>query len=933
GLRTIELDKEIKLAPHQRFSIVASVKNDKNDAKIKFSDEEFSNLDLSYVNRDNQWVSSQKLFGGVARIKVFTRNNYKNPDSKNLLNDITNASVSFDKPKYRYGMQTEAKPKVMFNGEILKENIDYTVDYSYFYDDSKKFFKDSAWSGYGQVVINGKNKYTGKNKKFFTILVGLYPKVNNRIFDPNTDFTIYVDEKNKQNTDFNYGPGWKVVNPGPLTTGKNSVSLVYEGDDADFYRYKNITVSVIKTNGLDPQEKDAIANQQKNQLLQEVQTHLAQVNQKNASISITYQPVKQQIDVLNSEFHTLVSDPNDLSKVSLDDLQELKNKIQSFFNKIDNQILKISQDNLAEIKNRVQDYIKKLESDAQHSVYVDIINQLQTVFNQNSTLDSDFLNNEKQTERLLNAWKQAQSDLEKLPTIQQESKKENEATLIALKEKLKNKIKKIDALKNNGSAHLSILQISEIDTFLKQNHNTNQEIKQAIRVAQELLQKADKNIYADKLNSIKDTLETLAITEDLAKNHPDINNQLTGLLAAITATIEPQTVDAYKTRYEQHKDDIAKIKELIKRKQENEQETKQRLVNEIQKLFNRVDERNTQINNTYQAIKQKLANLKQSYATFITQTNNLKDARLEELESFKSKTQTSFNQIDEEILTISYNHLQTAKQAVRKHIENLKQAENTQNYRDILTELSEALDKNESSTNYVENEEQAKSLHSLLIKKQAEQIKIDNITKKLRANLAQVISQANSLVTDLTEPSLGVIKKTLESAIQKAHLINTLGKNAKIAFHNEINQTHKDLELIVAEAEIKLKEVNNHKTMLKQAIATSKTIINSLLNELATTEDNLLLKEQTSKTLANLNQAYPDLNDKTTNDLITINKLYKNLLTEVKNKQSNSDLLKKEEPYKGDTTKIILVSILTIIFTVGLILIIYFVKKKKKKIN
>ncbi|MCV3754373.1 lectin like domain-containing protein, partial [Ureaplasma zalophigenitalium] len=42
GLRTIELDKEIKLAPHQRFSIVASVKNDKNDAKIKFSDEEFS---------------------------------------------------------------------------------------------------------------------------------------------------------------------------------------------------------------------------------------------------------------------------------------------------------------------------------------------------------------------------------------------------------------------------------------------------------------------------------------------------------------------------------------------------------------------------------------------------------------------------------------------------------------------------------------------------------------------------------------------------------------------------------------------------------------------------------------------------------------------------------------------------------------------------
>ncbi|MCV3754238.1 hypothetical protein, partial [Ureaplasma zalophigenitalium] len=138
GLRTIELDKEIKLAPHQRFSIVASVKNDKNDAKIKFSDEEFSNLDLSYVNRDNQWVISQKLFGGVARIKVFTRNNYKNTDSKNLLSDITNASVSFDKPKYRYGMQTEAKPKVMFNGEILKENIDYTVDYSYFYDETKK---------------------------------------------------------------------------------------------------------------------------------------------------------------------------------------------------------------------------------------------------------------------------------------------------------------------------------------------------------------------------------------------------------------------------------------------------------------------------------------------------------------------------------------------------------------------------------------------------------------------------------------------------------------------------------------------------------------------------------------------------------------------------------------------------------------------------
>ncbi|MBU4693936.1 hypothetical protein KQ878_03515 [Mycoplasma zalophidermidis] len=250
GLRTVFLDENIKLEPNQKFTIVVSVDNDKHDAKLKFSDEEYSDLDLSYVIRNNKWVSSQMEFNGVARIKAFTKDEYKqNNEQKNENNDIINANIKIDKENlYRYGEYLRPKPTLYLNGTVLTENQDYTLSYSENFDKNGKFYKDSSKVGYGLIKFKGINNYTGINEKYFTINVGLYPKINNRTYYHNSNFTIDVDDNYINSGDLNYGPGWEVLNPARLKKGINNIELRYTASDSALYRN---TFASIKVNKID----------------------------------------------------------------------------------------------------------------------------------------------------------------------------------------------------------------------------------------------------------------------------------------------------------------------------------------------------------------------------------------------------------------------------------------------------------------------------------------------------------------------------------------------------------------------------------------------------------------------------------------------------------------------------------------------------------
>ncbi|MCV3754348.1 leucine-rich repeat protein [Ureaplasma zalophigenitalium] len=487
-----------------------------------------------------------------------------------------------------------------------------------------------------------------------------------------------------------------------------------------------------------PDKKPNDENAAKQKLLQEVQTHLAQVNQKNETISDLYQEVKDKISSLNSEFNQLIPRSNVLSNVTIKTLQTFKNKVETVLKNVDADVLKISVNNLNNAKNQVQVYINELNTDVKHNNYVQIIEQLKTVLNTNSVSNSDILINEKQIKALLVALSQAKIDKEKL-LITQDTKENDQTTLVTLKEQLKLKVIEITNLLNDTHAHLPILQADDINNFLKQNHNTSQEIKKAIRVAQELLQKADKNIYADKLNTIKNGLETLAKTEDLAKNHPDIYNQLSNLVSTISQPIEPNTVENWRMRYDDHKNDLNKMRELIKRQEENTEQTKQRLVQEIQILLNQTTTKKESLSDAYQLLKEKLNSLTQEFTQLVPDTKDLTKLSIDQLQTLKNKISDLLNDISMQMLKLSQENLNTAKIKVLAYVNQLSQDPNSNNYFDIITQLNDTLKTNQIPRgDVISNEKQTKILLEALA-----QARIQKTNKDSEVPNALIINENN----------------------------------------------------------------------------------------------------------------------------------------------------------------------------------------------
>ncbi|MDJ1646220.1 lectin like domain-containing protein [Mycoplasma phocimorsus] len=134
GLRAIDLDTPIDLEQGQWFTIVAQVKGD--NAYLIFGAEEDWQYDFSYIEKNNQWINSQKAYNGaVARIKAFTGNDYQNIAGANNSKNLKYAEIILKDYKY-HASQQFAKDivEVKYNNEILKENVDYTLSYEEFYD-------------------------------------------------------------------------------------------------------------------------------------------------------------------------------------------------------------------------------------------------------------------------------------------------------------------------------------------------------------------------------------------------------------------------------------------------------------------------------------------------------------------------------------------------------------------------------------------------------------------------------------------------------------------------------------------------------------------------------------------------------------------------------------------------------------------------------
>ncbi|MBU4691021.1 C1 family peptidase [Mycoplasma zalophi] len=259
GLRLIELPEQIRLKKGQYFSIEASVQNADNTARLIFSDEGKSTLDLSYVRQNSKWVSSQKKFGGVARIKAFTKQIYNNQKEKIKENDLSFANISLNNGIHRLGTYNDIKPSVYINDNLLEESKDYELKYTEILDTDKRFYSDDANVGYGIIEINGLGKYKNtKNKVFYTTIVGLYPPVNNQVYTQQNydtkNFTIKVRRDVKNTDEVNFGKGWVVSRSHNLDKNETIVQLNYQGDDSDYYRRSSAYVKIVKDDNVQPEE-------------------------------------------------------------------------------------------------------------------------------------------------------------------------------------------------------------------------------------------------------------------------------------------------------------------------------------------------------------------------------------------------------------------------------------------------------------------------------------------------------------------------------------------------------------------------------------------------------------------------------------------------------------------------------------------------------
>lgn len=270
GIKTLELDKPIKIEPGQKFSIVITIvdNGDGNDPFLTLTLEEKSYNDMSFVYdlNNNRWVNSlygnDKILNCVARIRAITSTRRK---STNKDNNISFAQLSLREEDYkklkRYkNNEEQPKPVVKLNNEILKLDQDYKISYG-----DVKVFKptpgyDISATAYGTIHIIGIGKYEGKNEINYPLLVGLIPSLDifeteeygwKIIKDPNDYKSTSIEiPKSKLNnktmwSDIKLPNNFKWAFESYELSNPTEQYLVYNGKDSFAFRKEMFKVKIV----------------------------------------------------------------------------------------------------------------------------------------------------------------------------------------------------------------------------------------------------------------------------------------------------------------------------------------------------------------------------------------------------------------------------------------------------------------------------------------------------------------------------------------------------------------------------------------------------------------------------------------------------------------------------------------------------------------
>ncbi|MDJ1646523.1 C1 family peptidase [Mycoplasma phocimorsus] len=238
GIRTIELDKEVTLKAGEWFSIVAEIKSGSENAKLRFGEEKDWQNDFSYIQENNQWISSQKAKNGaVARIKAFT----KNHNIETNLHDLRYAKVTLKNYDYRIGDNFNLDDiEVSFNGRFLIREKDYTLELKEFLDPDQGFYYDDSVIGYNHVVIKAKGTYQGKNETFLTVRRGKEHKYN-------LENKLEVGKNINSTSEIPLNAGWKIIESFKLLKeGDNFIKIYYSGNNGKYYKNNSTTLNVFK---------------------------------------------------------------------------------------------------------------------------------------------------------------------------------------------------------------------------------------------------------------------------------------------------------------------------------------------------------------------------------------------------------------------------------------------------------------------------------------------------------------------------------------------------------------------------------------------------------------------------------------------------------------------------------------------------------------
>ena len=239
GYFTLDLDTPVELEAGSYFSVVVKVSNPTNDANIACEREYNSTYDYTYDYRSStkSWHRTKTDHtGSTARIKAYTINqNRETQESNNI------AYADFEIIKKVEFNNQEQRPniQVKYNDTLLTANTDYTVSYS-----------NNIETGIAEVVVVGKNGYTGKKYLSFEIVKAeTPPNLPGEPIGDSSKRSMTVDASIRYFKDIVLPSGWSWVFPdNEVVLGENKLNHVkYYDDNPNHYARYMYDVIVTKT--------------------------------------------------------------------------------------------------------------------------------------------------------------------------------------------------------------------------------------------------------------------------------------------------------------------------------------------------------------------------------------------------------------------------------------------------------------------------------------------------------------------------------------------------------------------------------------------------------------------------------------------------------------------------------------------------------------